>query len=421
MRFEFALCVLLAVVPGVSHAEDWPAWRGPDANAVAPPGHYPTQLNDQTKAWEIDLPGVGSSTPVVAGDAIYLTAAEDGQELVCSYTLDGQERWRASLPGADQAKHRNATPSNPSPVCDGRHVVAYFKSGDAVCLTTEGRELWRKNLQEEYGDDSLWWDLGTSPVLTSAGVVFAVMQEKNAYLVTLDLETGREVWRVDRTYARPRESDQAYTTPTVIQEENAGEGGGEVIVTWGADHLTGHDAASGKLLWECGGFNPENKGQWRVIASATISDGVAYVPHGRGKFLGAVRVDGPHDATQDERWQWRIEQVGADVPSPIATEGKLYVLEDGGVLYCVDAASGDVVWEERLPRSRRNYFSSPLLAGGALYCVREDGAVMVASVEDGFQLLEEASLGDDTVATPTPVGERILFRTRSKLICFQAN
>ncbi|TWT85685.1 outer membrane biogenesis protein BamB [Posidoniimonas polymericola] len=416
MQTRLVFGVVVALLPAIAGAESWPTWRGPNANAVAPAGKYPTELNDQTKAWEVELPGVGSSTPVVWGDAIYLTASQDDQELVCSYTLDGKQRWQVALPGAAQAKHRNATPSNPSAVCDGEHVVAYFKSGDVICLTTDGRELWRKNLQEAYGDDSLWWDLGTSPVITSAGAVIAVMQNEIGYLVTLDLETGQELWRVDRTYPRPSESDQAYTTPTVIQD-----GGAEVIVTWGADHLTGHDAASGALLWECGGFNPEDKGQWRVIASATIADGVAYVPHGRGDFLGAVRVVGPHDATEQERWLWRVDGVGSDVPSPLIEAGKIFILKDSGVLCCVDAASGQTRWEERLPRSRRRYFSSPLLAGGVLYCVREDGAVVSASVDEGYRFLSETFLGDDSVATPTPIDGGLLFRTRTKLIRFQAN
>lgn len=392
---------------------EWPSWRGPHGNAVAPAGEYPAEISDATKAWETPLPGEGTSTPVEWGGAIFLTASDDGSDLVCCYSQEGELQWRVALPGGEGGKHKSATGSNPSAVCNADYVVAYFKSGNIVCLTHDGDELWRKNLQEEYGDDSLWWDLGTSPVLTSAGVAVAVIQEKNAYLVTLDLKSGQEVWRADRHYARPRESDQAYTTPAVISED-----GRETIVTWGADHLTGHDAQSGKLLWECGGFNPENQGMWRVIASATVADGVAYVPYGRGDYFAAVRVTGPADATQEERWLWNATRVGADVPSPVINDNRIYNLEDRGTLSCLDAKSGEVLWSERLPRSNRKYYSSPLLAGGRLYCAREDGAVFVVSVKDGFELISEGDLGGEIVATPTPTRDGVLFRTRSKLLRF---
>src|SRR5690606_9136225 len=124
-----------------------------------------------------------------------------------------------------------------------------FKSGLVACCDLEGNKLWEKNLQEDYAQDTLWWDLGTSPVLSSKGVVIAVVQEGASYLITLDLKSGQVVWKQERQYETAEESDQSYTTPAVETVD-----GVETIVTWGADHLTGHDAKTGKLLWECGGF-----------------------------------------------------------------------------------------------------------------------------------------------------------------------
>ncbi|WP_425395999.1 PQQ-binding-like beta-propeller repeat protein [Aeoliella sp.] len=402
-------CVFSALLTTVTSA-DWPEWRGPDANMVAPPGEYPVEFGPgQNCLWQIDLGGVGASTPIVSDDAIFVSLTQDGQDTAASFDLEGNERWRVELGEARAGKNRAATGSNSSPVTDGENVVFYFKSGLVVCLTTDGKELWRENLQEKYGPDTLWWDLGTSPVLTSAGVCIAVMQEGDSYLVTLDLENGDEVWKTKRQYRRPRESDQSYTTPTVI--DNNGQ---ETIVTFGADHLTGHDAKTGKLLWDREGFNPEEKGMWRVIASATIADGLAVVPFGRAEFVTAVPL------SDDGEPKWQQRGVGSDVPSPVVADGKVFLLGDRGEVACLDFESGDVLWEDRLPRGRDKYYSSPLLAGGNLYCLRQDGMLFVVSAGDEFQLVAENDLGDESVATPIPVDGTLLVRTRNRLFRFGA-
>lgn len=393
---------------------NWPEWRGPNANAVAPPGNYPVEFSPtKNLVWEVDLGGEGASTPVVWGDAIYVTLSADGNDIAASYDLDGNERWRKVLGKSRAGKHRNATGSNSSPVTDGEHVVVYFKSGLVACLATSGEEQWRVNLQEEYGPDTLWWDLGTSPVLTSAGMCIAVMQEGDSYLVTLDLENGNEVWKTRRQYQRPEESDQAYTTPSVVDIN-----GRETIVTFGADHLTGHDATSGDLLWARGGFNPDDKGMWRVIASPTVADDVAVVPFGRANFFTAVPLQHVNRSTGFPARLWEKQGIGADVPSPIVADGKVYLLGDRGEVSCLDLKTGDVLWQGKLPRSKDNYYSSPLLAGGNLYCLRQDGMLYVASTDGDFEILAENDLGDESVATPVPVDDTLLVRTRNKLFRF---
>ena len=185
-----------------------------------------------------------------------------------SYDWDGKELWRVTLgtsvPGRGQ---RVGSAANSSPVTDGEHVFAYFKSGNVAALTMEGKVLWKINLIEKYGKDYLWWDQGTSPVLAGGNLVIAVMQSEGAtFLVSLDPKTGKEVWRTDRKYETGPESGDGYTTPHVLEID-----GVETIVTWGADHVTGHDAKTGKLIWEVGDFNPTKMKAWRVIASAVVT------------------------------------------------------------------------------------------------------------------------------------------------------
>ena len=220
-------------------------------------------------------------------------------------------------------KHKKAgSGSNPSPTKDGERIYVYYKSGTVAALDFSGKVVWKHNLQKMFGEDTLWWDLGTSPVLAAGKVVIAVMQEGNSFLVAFDAKTGKQVWKQSRDFQCPEESDQSYTTPQVIRDGNK-----ELLVTWGADHLTAHDAKSGKLVWTCGGFNPENKAYWRVIASPTVTNGIALVPYGRGKTVAAIKLEGSGDITKSARL-WEKTGWGSDVPTPIGHNGRFLLLTD---------------------------------------------------------------------------------------------
>ncbi|MEM9657210.1 MAG: PQQ-binding-like beta-propeller repeat protein [Planctomycetota bacterium] len=406
--------LLSALLLRPAAAEDnWPQWRGPTGDGVGATCDYPAEFSpNKNVMWRASLPGRGSSTPAVWGDRIYVTCDVDQQDVVACYGLDGKERWQKTLGPGRAGRHKNGSGSNPSPVTDGRVVVVYFKSGRVACLTADGRELWSRNLQKEYGEDTLWWDLGTSPVLVEGKAIIAVMHEGESYLVALDLNSGDVVWREQRQYERPPESDQAYTTPNVTTLN-----GQTQLVVWGADHLTGHRVDSGDLIWEVSGFNPKNEGMQRVIASSAVSDGVAVVPFGRGDFLAAVALGTVGDL-QAERL-WIKEGLGADVPTPVAKDGKVYVLTDRGGVHCLDLKSGRELWSANLPRGRAKFYASPMLCGEKLCCAREDGAVFIGRVGDkGFQLLAENQLDEQLLATPLPIRNTLLVRTEGHLYRF---
>jgi outer membrane protein assembly factor BamB len=397
----------------MASAGNWPAWRGPSADGAAEAGDYPVSFSaTEGILWKIDLPGRGSSTPAVWGDAIFLTTGADGQDTVLRLDLSGREVWRKSLGQERGPKNRSATGSNPSPVTDGERVYVYFKSGVLAALDFAGEEVWRTNLQETYGRDRLLWDLGTSPVLTRDAVVVAVMQEGGSYLVALNKQTGSAAWKTDRNFDAPSESNDAYTTPQVVRE-----GDREVIVTWGADRLTGHDAETGKELWRCSGFNPNNRPNWRTIASAVVHEGMIVVPYGRGDRLAGVRLGGEGDIS-DSAVVWDREAPGSDVPTPAVRGGIAYVLSDRGILSAIDVRNGREQWSESLPRGRDNYYSSPVLVGDLLYCLRQDGTLFVGRIgDDGFELLAENAMNDRFVASPVPVNGRLLLRSAEALYC----
>jgi outer membrane protein assembly factor BamB len=397
----------------VAATENWPQWRGPLGTNVAPDGDYPVKFSGTDGvAWTVQLPGKGTSTPAVWGDRIFLTCAIDGQDGVLCFDLNGKELWRKQLGRERPGKHRNGSGSNPSPVTDGKHVVVYFKSGTLASFTPEGKEEWKFNVQDKFGEDTLWWDLGTSLVIADGRAILAVIQGGEAYLAALNLDSGDTAWFTPRQYECPEECDNSYSTPQVVNV-----GGKNVIVTWGADHLTGHDARTGKLLWECGGFNPQNEANWRTIASPTVSDGVAVVPYGRGSYLAGVRVDGAGDVTKTHRlWENSERGQSTDVPSPIIEGGKIYVLNDTGKITCLDLQTGKERWSAELPKNRAKFYASPVLAGDKLYCVREDGAAFVGQVsDDGFKQLAENDLGEHVIATPVPIRSGLLVRGEEHL------
>lgn len=412
---SFVLLIVGAVTTAPAEVVSWP--QRLNANVEAPPGVLPERLDPAAAAWSVELPGPGSSIPAAVGDRLFVTCEIDGKDGVVCLDRNGAEQWRASFGEARAGKHRNATGANPSPAVDDERVYVFFKDTTLAALDHQGNELWSFRLEDRFGEGLLWWDRGTSPVLSSAGVVLAMTEgPDNSYVVTIDRQTGETVWRTTRHFDTAEESDQSYATPAV-----ATIGGVETVVTWGADHLTGHDARSGELLWECGGFNPENEGMWRTIASAAVSGDVAVVPYGRGDWLAAIRLGGSGDVTDTAR-VWEVADAGSDVPTPWIAGDRVYVLRDKGEVLCLDLGTGDRLWSDKLPRSRAKIFSSPVIAGDRLYAVREDGSSVVAQLtSEGLRVLSESDLDDIVVATPVATREGLLVRTRERLYLFSGD
>ena len=411
MKHWILTCLATAWLGSTAVADNWPSWRGPKGTGVAEAGSYPMSFSDEENVvWKIELPGRGSSTPAVWEDQIFVTCPIEGNDGVAAYDMAGKELWRESFGPEVIGKHRNGSGSNPSPVTDGENLVVYYKSGTVACLTMAGEVRWTVNLQEKYGEDTLWWDLGTSPVIASGNAVIAVMQDGDSYLVALDLETGDIAWKQARMFECEKESDQSYTTPRVVSVS-----GKEILVTFGADHLTGHDALTGKLVWQCGGFNPENKGMWRVIASAAVDDEVAIVPYGRGDFVAAIKLgEAEGDVTESHRL-WEKGRIGTDVPTPVIDGETVILLTDKGEVLGLNKNSGNELWSGKFPRSKDKYYASPTMAGDQLFCAREDGVVMSCRLEGGLHDIQENDMGESVIATPIALHDKLLIRGEKHL------
>ncbi len=409
------LAVCLAWVTPVV-AGDWPSWRGPNGNGVADGAGYPTEWSKEKNiAWRLPMPGAAGSTPVVVRELIALTCAEDGKNMVWGVRASGEILWKREVGTEKPGKHKKGSGCNPSPVSDGEHLFVYFKSGDFAALDLKGQIVWHKNLQTEYGPDTLWWDLGTSPVLTAKHLVITVMQSgpSPSYLAAFDRKTGEVVWKVARELGAPEEAAQSYSTASVTTFD-----GQETLLNIGADFATAHAASDGKELWRVGSLNAEQDKYYRSIASGVTEGGMFVAPYGRGKMLYGIKLGGSGDVTQSHV-VWSKEGISADVPTPVAKDGRVYVLTDKGKLACMQVATGEVVWESELEKNRNAYSASPILAGGNLYLVREDGVSFVVKAGDQYELVSRNEIGETMIATPVFVDGKILLRTFDGLYCIQ--
>ena len=414
-------CVVVVAAAAAARGDDWPNWRGPSGAGVAAGGGYVASWGPQENVrWRVPLPGLGASTPVVTGDAVVVTCSVDGQDAAICLDRTGKERWRRSLGPERAGKHKKATGSNPSPVTDGTHVWVYYKSGALACLNLAGGAVvWQTNLQEKVGEDTLWWDLGTSPVLTQRAVVVAVMQSGPSYLVAFDRGTGAVLWKQDRMLGAPEEAAQSYSTPVVVAGDPAKGEPAEVLFVLGADHVTAHDAATGKELWRVGSLNPKQDKFFRSIASPVVAGDLVIAPYARGNTITAIRRGGAGDVTATHV-AWVRNDLGADVPTPAVQGGRVYVCTDKGHVECLEAASGKTLWQGELPKNRHAYSASPVLVDGRLVVTREDGHATTLAAGDAFEVLAEGDVGEMTVATPVFVDGGIFLRTHDALWCLGA-
>ena len=412
-----ALVVLcLGRVGTAGDIADWRSWRGPLGNGSVEQGNYPVKFSAESYHWRTQLPGKGCSTPILLKGLIYLTSPVEGNDAVLCYDMAGAEKWRAVFGKENAGKHRNGSGSNASPVTDGKGVFAYFKSGTLAAVELDGSVRWKTNLVERYGKDTLFWDHGTSPVLTDKYVIMARMHKGESWLAAFVKETGDLAWKVARNYETPTECDHGYSTPLVIQHQ-----GQESILVWGAEHLTIHNTSDGQISWSCGNFNPDANKLWPAVATPVIVGDMAVVAYGRNDRgtprLHGIRLTGSGDVTQTNHL-WRRDDVGTFVPTPVAYKGRVVLVRDKGEVACIDPVTGKSVWEGAFPKHRSNYYASPLIAGDKLYAPREDGTIFVASVAgDKFEVLSENDMGEPVIGSPVPAANQLLIRGTQHLFC----
>jgi outer membrane protein assembly factor BamB len=402
-----AVWLLLAVTASNAAAENWPQYRGPGGQGVSAEKGLPVKWGAGGGVrWKTRLPGPGHSSPIVWGDRLFLTAyapageAGRGRLLVlCIDRLTGKILWEREVRvgRVERVGGANA-PATPTPVTDGRRVYVYFGSYGLVCYDFKGRKVWERQVAPCGGE----FGSASSPVLHGRLLMLSCTSDAEGFLLAADKETGRTIWRTRHT-----QPTLTFATPFVWNT-----GTGEQIVLAVSGYVKSFDPKTGRELWRVAGAP---KG---VAPTPAASDSLLYVAsNAQPNFVVAIRPGGRGDVT-DTHVAWSHDKGVVSVPSPLAVGGYLFALRDGGVMTCLDAKSGAMLWQQRLP-ARGNYFASPVAGDGKVYVVSEEGEVSVVAAKSVYELMATNSMGERTMASPAISGGSIFIRTDENLYCVE--
>ena len=388
------VCLSILAASTTLLADNWPHWRGPTHDGVSKETGLPIKWSaTEGVAWKMPLPAYSGSTPIIWGDTIFLnmaTANGTGELELWAVDRNKQEvSWKRPIAGGNHIE-RKQNMSSPSPVTDGKTVWIMTGVGILKAFDFAGKELWTRDIQTDYGRFGLNWGYASSPLLHDNALYVQVLHgmktDDTPYVLRIDTTTGKTMWKVDRPTDAVLESPDSYTTPALLQY-----GGKTEIVITGGDVVTGHDPETGKELWRADVLNPTNNRNYRIVASPSIAAGLIIAPS-RNNPLVAIRPGGTGDISTSHI-AWAFER-GPDVPTPVSDGQYLYVVVDGGVVYCLDVKTGSVIYgPERLPPG--TYSASPILADGKIYVTTEqEGLTSVFKAGPKFELLASNSFGD---------------------------
>jgi outer membrane protein assembly factor BamB len=426
--------ILLLALAGSAWG-NWPQWRGPNSNGSAAGARSLPVKWTQTEnvLWRTKMPSWSAATPIVWNETIFVTSAEEGflrlgergepgSEkrnpdkifLIALNRKDGSIRWRNEIDSGNRL-YRKQNSASPSPITDGERVWIMTGNGKFACFTMDGKPLWQRDIQAEYGAFGLNHGYASTPLLYKdrlyVQVLHGMKTDDPSYIFAVDKNTGKTTWKVERPTDAKSESPDNYATPQITTVD-----GKPQLVISGADYVTGHDLTTGKELWRIGGFNPTDNFANRTIASSVVIGGNVFTTSTRGRPFIAFRAGGSGDIT-GKRELWK-NNLGADVPTP-TTDGKyIYVLNDIGIIHCLEAETGKPVYEGKRIENG-TYSSSPLLADGKLYSTNEDGTTTVVKAGPEFEILAMNKLDSHTLASPVAVDNQIFIRTAEYLYCIQ--
>ena len=424
-RIVRMVCIV-ALVPLSVDADNWPQWRGPQQNGVSTAKNLPASWSlEENIIWKTELPSWSGSTPIIWEDRIFLTSPSPAQRpeerepggseifILCLSRKDGSELWRYKLDEGNvfRRKHNN---TSPSPVTDGAHVWVATGNGVVTCLDMEGKAIWTRKLQKDYGYFGLNFGYASSPILYDGKLIMQVLHgmrtDDPSYVVALDTNSGKEVWREERPTDAIRESPDSYTTPALLKRD----GKAQVVIT-GGDCVTGHDPDTGREIWRANGLNPQQRGNYRIVASPVVVGDMIYVPT-RKRPLLALSAGGTGDVSGNVVWKWE-GAAAPDVPTPVCDGKYFYMVDDRGRAMCLDAKTGAVVWGPE--RTAQGVVSaSPHLADGKLFLLNENAVTTVLAAGPKFELLGTNELdGTYTLSSPVSSGSQLFIRTATHLYC----
>ena len=389
------------VRPGGDGERYWPRWRGPSGQGVVEEGGYPDRWSDTTNVlWRTRVPGRGHSSPIVWGDRIFLTTArERGRQVsVLGFRRsDGELLWEADAPdGRAERHHQKNSPASATATTDGERVYASFGSRGMVAVDLDGNLAWDRDL----GRIENYHGPAGSPVLYRDSVIIYQDQNGDAFVTALDSRTGETRWRTGRA------ASVGWGTPVVISVGDHDE-----LIVSSQRLVQAYNPTTGDELWRCEGMLRE------VIPTPAVGHGLVFCASGRAGPTLAIRPGGRGDVT-DSHVEWRTTRGSPFVPSPIVYGDYLYQINDmSGIVTCLNARTGETVWQERLGRPRREGISaSPIIVDDKLFVTNDDGQTFVLRTGPDFELLHVNDIGAPTLASPALVDGIWYIRTADELL-----
>ena len=437
MRVVLMLSIMLVQA---ARADNWPQWRGPLGTGVSPEKGVPTEWSPtQNIAWRSQLGGLGVSSPVVWGDRVFVTyqvgsgalragrhptfvqegnpadqgetpiggarpAAVDekiGFAVAAFRATDGRQLWerRIEVAGKLPEVHEKRNLATSSPLTDGQNVYAWFSNGQFAALDFTGKPIWTRHLGQEYATFDLDWGHSSSPALAGDRLILLCYQGSSAFLLALDKRTGKESWKVERPA-----SVKSYSTPLVIDGANP-----QVIVN-SSESMEAFDAATGKSLWKY--VEPTRF----AVPMPVYHDGILYVSRGyRSGPYWALKTTETGEVPKS-KLLWHVETGAPYTSSMVYDGGLLYMATEMGIVTCIDAKTGERVWRERLGGI---YSASPVAADGKIYLVGETGETLVLRSGRKPDVLARNKLDMRVIASPAISGGRIFVRGDRHLVAIE--
>ncbi len=401
----------------VGGAEEWPQFRGPHGDGSASAKGLPVSLGEDADVrWKTAIHGKAWSSPVVSGAKIWLTtASEDGAELSLVVVdresgkiLRDEVLYKVQNP---QFCHKFNSYASPTPVVSGGRVYVTFGSPYTACFDEQtGAKLWeRTDFVCNHFRGS-----GSSPVVWRDFLLMNFDGSDFQFVVALDSKTGKTVWRTERSVdfkdlnaegkiTGEGDMRKAFATPVVVDWQ-----GSPILLSSGAKAHYAYDPASGREIWRF-----EEHAQHSASSRPLVADGKVFFQSGfsKGQIL-AVKLGGS-GVLDESQVAWRVKKSVPNKPSLLLVKGSLYMVDDSGIASCVDAASGETRWSERVGG---NFSSSPLYVDGRVYAFNEEGKVTAFAADPaGYQKLGEGKFESGFMASPAVAGNALFLRTKTHL------
>ena len=382
-------------------AQYWPRWRGPSGQGIVTSSNYPDRWNaTENVLWRTGLSGRGNSSPIVWGDYIILTTGRDaGRQLfVQAYRRsNGTLRWETEVaPGRPERVHSKNGPASATPTTDGKQIFASLGGRGIVSLDFDGNILWHS----EVGSINNYHGPAGSPLLYEDLLIIYQDQRGGGFVAAYDTATGNQVWRTARN------ASVGWGSPIAIRVGDHDE-----LIVSSQNTVNAYNPKTGDELWHCGG------NLFEVIPTPVVEAGLIFCASGRAGPTLAIRPGGQGDIT-DTHIAWSTSRGSPFIPSPVAYDGYLYTVNDmSSIITCFDAATGTVMWQQRLGRAIREGISaSPVVVDNKVFVTSDEGVTFVLKTGPEFELLHTNDIGAQTLASPALVDGIWYIRTVDELI-----